>query len=123
MRIVGSSQNPAYNIRSVSAKHFERSGDGKRLAPVSQMNTFRGRELARAPSLTGDIDQKVDSGKNKRRTCSFITGVSSTSLVNPPRESASVHRSRSKGLYSYAHDMTLGPSASIITTRAPIDAS
>lgn len=50
IKVRGSSRNPEYNIAS-GPIHFRREEDGRRIAPISQLNTHVGRLLAEEESL------------------------------------------------------------------------
>lgn len=49
LKVIGSARNPEYNIAKGSS-HFTRTEDGRRLAPLSQLNTRPGRLLAEEKS-------------------------------------------------------------------------
>ena len=57
MDLIGVSRNPEYIIGTYSSS-FHKTEDGKRLAPVSQLNTSTGRMFARKPSQKGDVRAK-----------------------------------------------------------------
>ncbi|KAF2267900.1 hypothetical protein CC78DRAFT_565714, partial [Lojkania enalia] len=46
IKVMGTSCNPEYNLDSSSSR-VKRTEDGRRVAPVSQLNTYAGRDLAR----------------------------------------------------------------------------
>lgn len=79
--ISGTTHNPEYNVNSDSP-HFKRGPDGKRLAPVSQLNSYWGRELAR------DGSNRIQRSENVARTDRENTQLkkpNGTELTNLPR--------------------------------------